>query len=314
MRHRRTTHLTRGFTLLVLGGLAYQGIRVQLVPATFGELGTYRAAALAEIAAEQPLFQGRDACNECHEDIVDTVRKDTHRTVNCEDCHGPAQLHVAYQMGEDDEGITAEMALLPKEKDRALCLLCHRRLRARPVSFPQIDPDEHVAFLRRDGAAVDCVECHSPHEPIFLLTDAESARLHPVIRECFHCHDPVPETPVAEVEGHVPVFQCIDCHGELVEDFEKRPHSIVSCATCHLYTQVSDTADRIFKNGNVKFCLLCHEEKPFKDPAAIPLVRWPAHLDEEEIAAVDREKTCIQCHWEKIHLMSWGETAEETDR
>ena len=315
MRYARSAHLWRGFVVLLLAGMAMLVIRSLLVPETFGQIGRYRGAALAEIADQEPLFQGREMCNECHEDEVDAILKDTHHSLNCEDCHGPAQLHVRFQYGEEgDEWITEEMALLPKIKDRSLCLLCHRRLRARPVSHPQIDPDDHVAFLLKGGAPVDCVECHSPHEPIFLQTEASSARLHPVIRECYHCHDPVPETPLEEVEDHPPVFQCVDCHTELVKDFEARPHSFVSCAICHQYTQVSDTADRIYKNGNVKFCLLCHEDKSFKNGQAIPLVRWPAHLDEEKVEGADREKTCIQCHWEGIHTMSWGTAIEETGK
>jgi hypothetical protein len=64
----------------------------------------------------------------------------------------------------------------------------------------------------------------------------------------------------------------------------------------------------------VKFCLLCHEDKPFKNAKAIPLVRWPAHLDEEKIEGPDRDKTCIQCHWEGIHTMSWGTATKEAGK
>lgn len=314
MPHRPSTHLLRGLVILLVGGSASLLLQASLVPETFGEYGHYRATALEEIAAQKPLFQGRDVCYECHDDIVDLVLKDTHHSVNCEDCHGPAQLHVAFQMGEDDEGITEEMAVLPRNKDRSLCLLCHRRLHARPASFPQVVPEVHVGFLRKDGVEVDCVECHDPHEPIFLLTEASSARVHPVIQECFHCHDPVPETPLEEVEEHLPVFLCRSCHGELAEDAGERSHGGLSCGTCHQYTKVSDTAGRIFKNGNVRFCLLCHADKPFKNEEAIPLVRWPDHLDEEKIADVDRAKSCIDCHWDKIHTMAWSPSEGETDR
>ena len=320
MPQNRSTHLVRGSALLAIGLAGYLTVRHELLPESFGELGHYRAAALAEIAENQPpLFQGRDMCYECHEDIVDLVRKDTHHSVNCEDCHGTAEghetayKHVALQMGLDEE-IPEEEAVMFKNKDRSLCLLCHRRLSARPNSFPQIDPDEHVAFLRKEGVTVDCVECHSPHEPMFLLTETSAAQKHTIIQECFHCHDPVPETPIEEVEDHTPVFTCSDCHEALTEDFATRSHAAMSCGICHQFTKVSDTAGRIFKNGSVRFCLLCHEDKPFKDGEAVPLVTWPDHLDAKGIEGDERDKTCAQCHWEKIHTMSWATPAEGEDR
>ncbi len=307
MSHSRSSHLFRGCAILLLAGLAYVMLRAAVIPESFGEYGHYRAAALDEIAAQRPMFQGRDACYECHDDIVDLVNKDTHHSVNCEDCHGPAWKHVAYQMGEDDEGISEEDAVLPMIKDRSLCLLCHRRLQARPRSFPQIDPATHIELQCGEDAQVDCIECHSPHEPIFLLTDTSSARIHPVISECFHCHDPVPEQPLEEVDDHPPVFLCNHCHEDLSTDFEQRSHSALACGICHQFTKVTDTAGRIFKNGNDRFCLLCHEEKPFKGAGTVPLVAWPAHLDEEDVAEADRDKTCVECHWEMIHSMSWGD-------
>jgi hypothetical protein len=292
--------------VLVTFVATYLLLQSVLMPATFGDYGHYRASALDDEVARRPAFQGRDMCYECHDDIVDLVLKDTHHSVNCEDCHGPADLHVRYQMGEDDEGITEEMAVLPKIKDRELCLLCHRKLRARPSTFPQIVAEEHVAFLRKDGVDVDCVECHSPHEPIFLLTEVDAARAHPVIQNCSACHESVPERALADAEGHTPVFQCQDCHGDVVADTLERSHADLTCGVCHQYTRVSDTAGRIFKNGNPRFCLLCHEDRPFKDADAIPVVRWPDHLDEEQIPEEERESTCIECHWDKIHAMSWA--------
>ncbi len=314
MKFRRSTHLIRGWAVLLVVIMVYVGGRSLFMPEGFGEYGHYRAGALEEIADQEPLFQGREICYECHDDIVDLVKKDTHHSVSCGDCHGPALKHVAYQSGEDDEGITEEDAALPKNKDRSLCLFCHRRLRGKPRFFPQIDQESHYTFLKLKDRSVDCVECHSPHEPIFLLTEFSSARLHPVITECFHCHDPVPEQSIADVGDHPPMFFCNDCHQALSEDFENRPHSFVKCGTCHQFTKVSDTAGRIFKNGNIRFCLLCHEEKPFKDGDAVPLIRWPAHLDDEQVDEADREMTCIECHWEQIHMMKENLPKEGADR
>ena len=44
--------------------------RAFLTPATFGEYGWYRGAALEELAARTPVYAGKKACDECHSDIL----------------------------------------------------------------------------------------------------------------------------------------------------------------------------------------------------------------------------------------------------
>ena len=46
-----------------------------------------------------------------------------------------------------------------------------------------------------------CIECHSPHEPLFLLESVKQARIHPVIYECTDCHAEPPEDDVFLAPG-----------------------------------------------------------------------------------------------------------------
>jgi hypothetical protein len=68
--------------------------RYLLTPATFGQYGFYRGEALAELASLTPVFAGRKACLECHEDIQTKLSKAEHKTLGCETCHGVGQEHV----------------------------------------------------------------------------------------------------------------------------------------------------------------------------------------------------------------------------
>lgn len=129
--------------------------RVFLVPEDFGINGrnfTYGFHRLSNIAEWQQFpvkYQGRDSCTECHREHVRMLRRSPHRAIECENCHGPA-------VGHPDQ-----VALLPKNTDRSLCLRCHAELdypnSARAV-VPPINPRLH--FRRQD-----CVECHVPHDP-----------------------------------------------------------------------------------------------------------------------------------------------------
>ena len=55
--------------LLLLGSgilVAYLCARYFLTPTSFGQYGWYRGDALGEVAAREPNFAGKKACEECH--------------------------------------------------------------------------------------------------------------------------------------------------------------------------------------------------------------------------------------------------------
>ncbi|MBU0753552.1 MAG: cytochrome c3 family protein [Planctomycetes bacterium] len=303
---KSTSHVYRIFGLIAV--LALLGFCAQrlLRPEGFGEAGHYRLGSLFEIMEQEPEHQGETICGDCHDEIVEVHGKDIHYNVKCEDCHGSGRVHVRYNRGEDDEGITEAEAAMPREYTLEGCLFCHRRLVARPKTFPQIDHREHYDFLNVNDPETPCIECHSPHEPLYLLTDVSSARIHPIIFECRDCHEGVMEKDHREVPDHPVIFVCGDCHPAVVDAFKKKAHARIRCTACHLFHRENETAGRIFKNGNRRFCLLCHERKPFRDEGGPPLIDAWAHLEEEaDIARSDEQAQdpliCIECHLQDIH-------------
>lgn len=132
--------------LLTIGIVcAYFAARYFLVPQSFGEFGHYRGIALQEIAARQPYWAGRKACNSCHGVIVQKLAGAEHKGLSCETCHGPSQAHVV-----DPE------VKLPK-LSYSLCVRCHEASPSRPKWLHQINVRKHYSGL--------CVECHLPHQP-----------------------------------------------------------------------------------------------------------------------------------------------------
>jgi predicted CXXCH cytochrome family protein len=130
-------------------------VRYFLVPGDFGVHGesfTYNFHRLGSVDYWQDFkvkYKGRQYCQDCHEDNVDSATASKHGPIQCENCHGPAIDH-------PDEPETLNI-----DTSRELCLRCHADLpypdnpRSGIVS---INPAEH-----NPGTA--CVECHNPHTP-----------------------------------------------------------------------------------------------------------------------------------------------------
>lgn len=140
-------------TLVIV--VTYIIARHLLTPATFGQYGFYRGDALAEHASHTPVFAGRKACLECHEDVQTTLLKDAHKTIGCETCHGGV-------ISSEMRSLTKEHAenpdvKLPKIGDNG-CLRCHEDNGSRPAWLKQIVPKDHY---RGDK----CSGCHVPHQP-----------------------------------------------------------------------------------------------------------------------------------------------------
>lgn len=124
---------------------SYSVARYFLKPASFGEHGHYRGAALSEMAARETVFAGAKACASCHDEVFTVRDKHEHRKISCETCHGPAKAHA-----KDPD-------VAPGKFDQAMCLRCHTQEPARPKTQKQIVPTDHY-----EGK---CLECHLPHQP-----------------------------------------------------------------------------------------------------------------------------------------------------
>jgi hypothetical protein len=247
------------------------------------------------------VFQGKQVCGECHDDEFGRHEKDVHVSVQCEDCHGAGADHVKARRAD----APVSEGQIFRALEQANCLACHRRLMARPKLFPTVDPVEHLAFVGVSDPSIPCQSCHNPHEPLFLERRVSESRIHPLIHPCSDCHagEAVEERPLPE--GHVVTFQCKDCHSDVVADARQKAHGALDCRTCHLFRKDSEFSGRIFKNGNPRFCLMCHGKQPFKDGKRIPLLAsFEAHLADVATDEADRAKRCADCHVEDwIHAV-----------
>jgi hypothetical protein len=126
--------------------IAYLVARYFLTPTSFGQFGWYRGEALGEVAAREPLFAGKKACEECHSEECQKLAKFEHKTVSCESCHGVGRGHA------DNPDIAIEKLAFSR------CVRCHESDPSRPKWLKQIASREHYSGRR-------CTECHIPHQP-----------------------------------------------------------------------------------------------------------------------------------------------------
>jgi Cytochrome c3 len=126
-----------------------------LVPEDFGVNGrnfTYGFHRLSNIQEWKDFpvkYQGRESCADCHEENYRLNRRSPHKRVQCENCHGPSRGH------------PDEIAMLPVDTDRSLCLRCHANLdypNTARADMPNVDDRTHH---RRHA----CADCHNPHDP-----------------------------------------------------------------------------------------------------------------------------------------------------
>ena len=172
-------HLVVLASLLVVGGLAFKVTTRQLVPATFGEKGPYRAAALDELKAEKPPLIPSDAlCLECHAEVGQERAEALHKAVACYHCHGLGTQHVAearkakgtpgasYRPAEPWNGDFLTKQDLYNTKNRKVCLVCHEKVVGMPAEFSQIVVAKHLEeeAAEHPESAEACFECHEGHD------------------------------------------------------------------------------------------------------------------------------------------------------
>lgn len=294
-------HTLRLFLLLGTVLVMAVVVRTLLVPESYGEHGHFRYDAVAEAREHEQRHVGAGVCAECHDDIVDLHDKDAHFRVACETCHGPGAAHAA---AEGDGPIT-------RPEGGAPCLVCHLSMPSRPGDFPQIVPEDHYRFVGVRDADTPCTACHDPHEPLYMDRDIRTARLHPLMHRCRDCHSGRTDETLARPENHPPIFSCDYCHPEIAAGFTARPHREVRCSACHLFFRESESAGRIIRDADPRFCLLCHRDTDFRSDDAPPGIDWPDHRDDMAETAADLDKRCIDCHQDRIHPLLTHADAEE---
>jgi cytochrome c553 len=165
---------------LVLGLVA----RHFLIPDSFFRYGHYRADSASEIAALQPVHVGSARCEKCHDDRYSEWSASNHKSVACENCHGPGQGH--------PKGGKKKLPIA--EDTIRLCSLCHEATAGRPVAQPQV-------LLAQHAPGEQCKGCHNPHSPkisanVKLTGNVEDGK-HLAAKACAECHGSAGVSPNA---------------------------------------------------------------------------------------------------------------------
>ncbi|MFQ6121438.1 MAG: cytochrome c3 family protein [Dehalococcoidales bacterium] len=224
-------------------------------------------------------------CVDCHPDKHDMWEKGNHRTISCENCHGPAMTHAK---------TGAPLAL---NTSRELCGLCHAKLVSRPSNFPQVDIEEM-------GGNAECVTCHDPHEPRAGMPPQVPHTLEGRT-ECQLCHgphepwtEPPPEIPHT-LEGRT---KCLSCHGP--KEFRgatlpRIPHTLegrTDCLTCHNTGAIKPVPEDHVGRTSIT-CTTCHQLAEASTSASA-LLPTPAPVSAPPIIphALEGHDDCLMCH------------------
>ena len=216
-------HLVRAGILALLVIVGFTVVRFLALPESWGKYGHYRADAVAEEMAKEPVYQGAEACKKCHGPRHEEWSAGKHGVVNCENCHGQAKEHVA-KPGKKTISVDRSMDL---------CLRCHRKLPERPHDFteiphPQIDPQEHL----KGKGNLKCFNCHKPHHPDLKRPEEETAA---------KIEKRAPAPAPVEKETAKPAKKT-----EAAKPTEKKAESVVTERARSIYTDK---------------CLVCHGEQ-----------------------------------------------------
>ena len=208
--------------------------------------------------ANSPQFPSRVAvfnrpitsrCLECHSTFAETIPGTQRQPeefnmnhfiygVDCEKCHGPGAMHVAFQTQNPKEA-KAKYILNPahfsRQQSLDLCGLCHGgRLKKTKPSFSFVSGDSLSAYFAIDSSrpgpqnidvhgnqlallrsskcfimssTLTCVTCHNSHKN-------ERGKIALFSSRCITCHNPAhgPVCKLTKTMGSAISQNCIDCH------------------------------------------------------------------------------------------------------
>lgn len=199
-------HLLRAGALFVALVIVFVVLLLVRAPAVLEPYGFYPKSPDidVEVWASKPMqYDIPASCSDCHEDKYGIWEKSNHSSVSCENCHGPAKIHVE----ETKADVVETSANLIVDTSREMCGLCHARLFSRPSDFPQIDLEEH-------GEQAECITCHNPHGP-----QVPPKIPHPLEGrdDCLLCHEAGGLKPFPENHAGRTSDICLSCHKGEVE-------------------------------------------------------------------------------------------------
>ncbi len=238
---------------------------------------------------------------QCHPMLNDVPITSRHGKIKCVTCHSQRRAHTeqcvschelirGHTESSSMDGLREQMQELrasdpmmsSQEPAEPLpppidCLICHLKMKARPLTFPQIVPTDHIPA---DQSKKNCVDCHRAHDPKPLMGHPMPM---PYCRRgrdcCLSCHLKIPELttqdrvtrPVTNPSGvlnpPVPLRESGWAEDTFMDWVLNPPlvasdhgHGTVECISCHgIPPTFHDLAKRVhnFELESVR-CGKCH--------------------------------------------------------
>jgi DmsE family decaheme c-type cytochrome len=236
------------------------GVKPQL---RFRELQLASVSAPLPVVADAEMIGDDELCMQCHEAYVKYHHSNVHRSVSCEECHGPGSQHVRTRGREP--GMILSFKTLPSAQKSELCLKCHENDACSPGASWRTSPHAN--------AGLSCTDCHTGHynvpygTPATELADARRPQVRLAqMTEDEEESEPEPDMnairAISSAMGAAGVNTCFRCHGDKAEATRVgHPHQICgavgfSCTTCH------DPHGQIIEETRTELCLTCHKGHP----------------------------------------------------
>lgn len=242
-------HIVRLLLLLGVALLLALIAKTYLTDPSFYEYGHYRATAIPELAAAEPVFKGSAYCLGCHDNRKADWQTSAHAAVQCEVCHGTNR---EVCLNPDRVHTENEKSSVPNDTIR-LCTTCHLALPARPESQPQIVLGQHPF---PDEETPQCYTCHNPHSPSNKQPVEEGA---PAVAE--------PQPDLLAV-----VSKCARCHGEQGQGRNKTP------AIAGLQADVFIELMNKYKSGEIDNKTMARFARNLSDEEIVKLAHYYAGL------------------------------------
>jgi cytochrome c553 len=239
MSNKLPKHIARLLRLLVFFLFLAFAAKTWLTDPSFYKYGHYRADAVPELAAGEPIYKGAAYCMGCHDERAADWSNGVHVVVQCEVCHG-------IDRGCPENG----KAMIPADTIR-LCSTCHEAMPARPASQPQIVFAEHPF---PDEQKPQCKTCHNPHSPTVVELLVETGDTDAKIE------------PPAELSAVV--AKCLKCHGDQGQGRRKNP-PIAGLESTLFIEKMND-----FKSGAVDSKTMNRYAKSLSDQEIAELARY----------------------------------------
>ncbi len=250
----------------------------------FHEASLGRVQVPLAVIPDSELVEDDELCLNCHQVYAESMAHNVHRGNTCEDCHGPAMVHLQTR-GEPGTIINPRLLTGPQKSE--ICLQCHEE--------EQCTPGAQYRYSKHAHAGVGCTDCHNAHynvppgTPPTSLEDEEASRrsrtqTQPAGLVRGQDEDALPSLlGTSNFLGAVAPDICYKCHADKEEyQYIAGPHQICgpngfNCTTCH------DPHGKIREESRKDLCLECHQD-------GSPTMAY--HSSTHELYGV----ACTDCH------------------